>query len=67
MTALGAYLISKHLGTALIGGLSLKERSPSFKVRTFILMNFQHFVISSFQIAISNYHYDIKSLAFHNY
>ena len=67
MAALAAYLILKHLGAALIGELHLKERRPSFKVRGFILINLENFVIFPFQITICNYHYDLQSLAFHNY
>ena len=61
MSALGAYLISKLYGAALIGWRRLKEGGVYFKFRGIIHMKFQNLVIFFFRKTINNHHYEIKS------
>ena len=57
----GTCLILKLYSAVLIGERCLKEGNTYLKVRGIIQMNFQNFVIFSFQPAINKYQYPIQS------
>ena len=60
-SAPSAYSVSKLSDAVCIRGAALKEPGAFFKVRGIKHLKFQNLVIFSFQITLTNYHYDIWS------